>query len=147
MLLWQTWLLFWEDYGKTLELWTRNAMECSKLSELYCGSMEDYRVLRKRQMLEAWVVKVWREVWESLKDYQGCCVFSVKHLWFWSAVLNKRPEPLKLFLTCGSQPQDQMTLSQGPHIRYYDIFDISCILDTYITIYNNSRISYEVSTK
>lgn len=55
-------VLFWEDYGKTLELWTRNAMECSKLSELYCGSMEDYRVLRKRQMLEAWVVKVWREV-------------------------------------------------------------------------------------
>ena len=43
---------------RLLNFWTRKAMECPKLDELFCGSVEDYRVLRERQMLEAWVVKV-----------------------------------------------------------------------------------------
>lgn len=32
--------------GGFLELWTRKAIECSKLGELFCGSLEDEKVER-----------------------------------------------------------------------------------------------------
>lgn len=32
---------FEEDYGRTLELLARRAIECAKLGELFCGRLED----------------------------------------------------------------------------------------------------------
>ena len=33
---------FGEDCGRTLELWNRKAIECSNLSELFCGSSKEH---------------------------------------------------------------------------------------------------------
>ena len=37
-------MCFGEDCGRTLELWTRNVIECRELSGLLCGSLEDNNI-------------------------------------------------------------------------------------------------------
>lgn len=37
-------MLFWEDSGRALELWTRKAIEFLELSELFWRSLEDKNV-------------------------------------------------------------------------------------------------------
>lgn len=45
--------------GRTLEVWARKSIECSKLYELFCGSLGDHKAM---QMIAAWFVKFQREV-------------------------------------------------------------------------------------
>ena len=49
-----------------MKFWARKAIECSKLGELFCGSLGGKNV--ETQMMEARLVTVQQEVWESLKD-------------------------------------------------------------------------------
>jgi hypothetical protein len=34
-------IVFWEDWGRTLELWVGKTIECLRLGEQFCGSLED----------------------------------------------------------------------------------------------------------
>lgn len=48
----QTWPCFGEDCGKILELWSRNAIECSKIVKLLCGSLEEIRHHKQDLMVQ-----------------------------------------------------------------------------------------------
>ena len=42
-------IYFWEDCRRTLELWAIKTIECSKLGELFCGSLEDKNTERNAE--------------------------------------------------------------------------------------------------
>lgn len=51
--------------------WDRKALECSDFMELFFGNLEDKNAEWNAENVEIWLVKIQREVWDSLKDYQG----------------------------------------------------------------------------
>lgn len=51
-------MLLWENCGRSLELWSRKAIEISNLGELFVQRELGKLVLRERQMMEAWLGKL-----------------------------------------------------------------------------------------
>ena len=93
--------MFWEDCGRTLELWARRSIRCSEHCDDSVGCcVGAWKImLRIVQKMEAWLVKFHRE---NLRLFSGPLLFwIVKILWFWlsrakeSAVINKIPKLLK----------------------------------------------------
>jgi hypothetical protein len=54
------WQCFWEDGGRTLELWARKAIKCREFSELFCRRLGDKNV-DKNADHGAWLVKSYKD--------------------------------------------------------------------------------------
>lgn len=88
VLLWQTWLCFKEDYGRTLELRARKAIEHWGLSAKLCRKLEDKNVESNVRL----------GLWSFRRKQRLPRTLCMKNLLSWNcqlAVIDKRPSPVK----------------------------------------------------
>lgn len=59
-------MYFWENCGKTLDLWARKAIDAQSL--IRCGNWKD--TAKNSQTLEVWAVRFQEDVWDPLKTLE-----------------------------------------------------------------------------